>query len=93
VCYQINVQEVIGMKKETCSHDYETCACDYKDECIALKQELDHIRRRLNEAEKIVCELTKENETLKVAYDEQYENLIRCEAQVEAFKFVISEGR
>jgi chromosome segregation ATPase len=74
------------MKKETCSLDYEA-------ECVALKEELDHIRRRLNEAEKIVCELTKKNETLKVAYDEQYTELIRCEAQIEAFKFVISEGR
>jgi uncharacterized membrane protein len=74
------------MDNMKCSHNYEA-------ECVALKEELDHIRRRLGEAEKIVCELTKENETLKVAYDEQYTELIRCEAQIEAFKFVISEGR
>lgn len=79
------------MKKESCCGYQDNC--DYESECVRLKEELDLMCKRLDESCHIINELRKENETLKVAYDEQREELIRCEAQIEAFKFVISNGR
>ena len=79
------------MHKESCPTLQDQC--DYQTENVRLKEKLDLMCKRLDESCHIINELRKENETLKVAYDEQREELIRCEARIEAFKFVISNGR
>jgi predicted nucleic acid-binding Zn-ribbon protein len=71
----------------------EECSYNWEAECANLKAELNHTHRRLAEAERIVAELHKELEVLKVTCDEQHDELIRYEAQIEAFKFVILKGR
>ena len=69
------------------------CQSDYEQECICLKKDLDHTLKRLDECSRLLNEARQDLETLKIAYDEQHEELIRCEAQIEAFKFVILERR
>lgn len=69
------------------------CSYNWEAECLSLKEELMHLKRRLDEGDKIICALRKENETLKTAYDEQQDALIRYEGQIEAFQFVIERGR
>ena len=70
-----------------------TCGPDYEQECICLRKELDQTLKRLNECSRLLNEAQQDLETLKIAYDEQREELIRLEAQVDAFKYVISERR
>ena len=74
------------MNDMKCSHNWEA-------ECACLNKELDHLHFRLAECEQLLNEARKENEQLKVACDEQQTELIRYEAQIEAFKFVILKGR
>lgn len=66
---------------------------DYEHECVQLKEELSHSLKRLDDCSRVLHDTKQDLETLKLAYEEQREELIRAEAQIEAFKFVILERR
>ena len=73
--------------------DNSPCHPNYEAECIHLKEELSHVLMRLDECSGLLAEARKDLENLKIAYNEQHEQLIRYEAQIEAFKYVIAERR
>ena len=71
----------------------QTCSYNCEQECVHLKEELGHALKRLDECSRLLNETRKELETLRVAYDEQEDALIRAEAKIEAYEFVILERR
>lgn len=70
----------------------QKCSYNYEQECTQLKEELGHALKRLDECGRLLNETRKELETLRVAYDEQQDELIRSEAKIEAYEFVIMKG-
>ena len=71
----------------------QKCSYNYEQECVQLKEELGHALKRLDECSRLLNETRKELETFRVAYDEQQDELIRAEAKIEAYEFVILKGR
>lgn len=79
-------KDVERMNKEKCSYNWEA-------ECDSLKQKLEYTSCRLKEAEQLLNEARKEVETLKATCKAQNDVLIDYKGQIEAFKFVIQNGR
>ena len=71
----------------------QKCSNNWEQECVYLKEELAHTLKRLDECSRLLNETQKELETIRIAYDEQQDDLIRAEAKIEAYEFVILKGR
>ena len=66
---------------------------NWKQECVQLKAELAQAIKRMDECSRLLNETRKELEPFRVAYDEQEDALIRAEAKIEAYEFIILKGR
>ena len=73
--------------------DEQKCSYNYEQECVQLKKELGHTLKRLDECSRLLNETRKELEIMRIAYDENQDELIRAEAKIEAYEFVILNMR
>ena len=77
------------MKKDDC----EPCCPDWERERDCLKKELSYTVDRLHELERSFGAMKEEHERLQEKFVEQTTELIRCRGQIDAYQFMIVEGR
>lgn len=69
------------------------CSYNWEAECDALRKKLDYTTACLTECEQLFNETRKELETLRIAYSEMEDEMLRYEGKIAAFEFVVRNGR